>query len=157
MGEISMTINDTAEQALDALNLNCYIHTNDYTEDAYKDGFIDGANYGYKEVIKQAKEWLFGHINTDVEYDKNGEPLAISYIEGRKLTIEMATEFETDMNKLLKEKKMKKSITIDWNDNSIHYDINESKITTIEVIGVLEYIKLLLFSNREPKEKAEEV
>lgn len=65
--------------------------------------FTHGAVWGYKEAVAMAKEWLIGHIITDVECNENGEPLAKSYIEGRKLAIEIATYFESGMNKLWEE------------------------------------------------------
>lgn len=65
-----------------------------------KEGFLAGAEYGYKEAIKVAKEWLIGHTGCDAECNENGEPLADSYIKGRKLAIEIATIFESDMNEL---------------------------------------------------------
>lgn len=67
--------------------------------------FRNGAELGYKEAIAQAKEWLIDHFSAAVECNENGVPLEKSYIEGRKLAIEMLTDFETYMNKLLEEKK----------------------------------------------------
>lgn len=64
-----------------------------------------GAEFGYKEAIKVAKEWLMEHISCDIQCNEDGEPLANSYIEGRKFAIEIADEFETYMNKLLEENK----------------------------------------------------
>lgn len=64
-----------------------------------------GAELGYREAIIQAKKWLLDHFSTDVECNENGEPLAESYIEGRKLAIKMLTDFEIYMNKLWEEKK----------------------------------------------------
>lgn len=53
--------------------------------------FYAGAEYGYKEAIKQAKEWL----------NKN----LAEYVYGYDSLSVILADFETDMNKLWEEKK----------------------------------------------------
>lgn len=52
--------------------------------------FITGAEYGYKEAISLAKEWIFGYIRT------NSNDLSAYDAE---------RDFESDMSKLWEEKK----------------------------------------------------
>ena len=55
--------------------------------DGAEDGFLAGAEYGYKEAIALATEWLNNHLGKD-----NGTPYFIK-------------AFEADMNKLWEEEK----------------------------------------------------
>lgn len=51
-----VTNEEKAQSVLNSLNDDCYIHMNEETECAYKDGFVDGADYinnEYAEIIKQ--------------------------------------------------------------------------------------------------------
>lgn len=59
-----------------------------------EDGFLAGAEWGYKEAIAMAKEWLKNNVS---DY-------AASYIVGCSKG-EFISDFEADMNKLLEEKK----------------------------------------------------
>lgn len=61
---------------------------------ASKDGFLAGAELGYKEAITQAKEWLKNSVS---DY-------TATYIVGCSKG-EFITNFETNMNKLWEEKK----------------------------------------------------
>lgn len=66
----------------------------DLYKDAQIDGFIAGAEHGYKEAIALVKEWwwenidaLFGHKITKDEFDN------------------LIADFESDMNKLWEDEK----------------------------------------------------
>lgn len=62
-----------------------------YGHSCMHDGFIAGAELGYKEAINVAKEWLKNFLDSeDCEYLDNSIP---------------ANEFETAMNKLWEEQK----------------------------------------------------
>lgn len=64
----------------------------EFDEDMYKSALL-GAEWGYKEAIKVAKEWLSKQTSWDYYDDK---PCKL-------MTKEMLADFENDMNKLFKE------------------------------------------------------
>lgn len=81
-------------------------HRADYLpEDCYasehKEGFLAGAKYGYKEAIKVAKEWM---RDSDNFYQSGSEEYPDVTVMADTIG-EMIDTFETDMNKLLEEKK----------------------------------------------------
>lgn len=68
-------------------------------KDAQIDGFIAGAEFGYKEAIKVAKEWLNEHSHISEEAVGNVHCSTIMTMNG------ILADFENDMNKLLEDKK----------------------------------------------------
>lgn len=67
---------------------------------ASKDGFLEGAEYGYKEAIKVAKEWLRNNVHRYIyAVNEDGIPQA-----GIGAAV-FAEDFEKDMNKLWEETK----------------------------------------------------
>ena len=57
------SIEERAKVASDRLNRNCYIHMNENTEDAYKDGYVDGATEQRTIDCAKAYGWLMSHYH----------------------------------------------------------------------------------------------
>lgn len=66
--------------------------------DGAEDGFLAGAEHGYKEAIAQAKEWI--QKNVPIIYTEEGDYVRYKNVP---LTIYLAN-FEADMNKLWEDK-----------------------------------------------------
>lgn len=75
--------------------ISCY---DEYFNDTVSD-FRNGAEYGYKEAIAAAKEWM---KNTDNFYQSGSEDYPDVTVIANTIE-EMIDSFETDMNKLLEE------------------------------------------------------
>lgn len=58
-------------------------------ENGFREGFVTGAEFGYKEAVKMAKEW----------FNSKTYCLIIDAVKG----ITLGEQFENDMNKLLEE------------------------------------------------------
>lgn len=61
----------------------------DLIHEVAKESFLAGAEYGYKEAIEAAKEWMKEHYHLFEHFDKD----------------EVISDFEADMNKLWEEQK----------------------------------------------------
>lgn len=74
--------------------------------DKVKEEYIAGAEYGYKEAIAQAKEILRKlRIKSEKNFDTCYEYQEAFYQGQIELLDQALADFETDMNKLLEEKK----------------------------------------------------
>lgn len=71
-------------------------------ENGFREGFLVGAEYGYKEAIAQAKEWLKKNL-TITTVDQQRKLIFNVMTEDNK--IKLLADFEADMNKLWEEKK----------------------------------------------------
>lgn len=61
---------------------------------------IDNLKKELKETfIKKATEWLLSHISLETECNENGEPLAESFIENRKIVLKITEDFHKDIEK----------------------------------------------------------
>lgn len=52
-----------------------------------------------KEVVEKACKWLMEHISGDVDCNDDGEPFAESFIEERKLAMQIIDDFRKAMEK----------------------------------------------------------
>lgn len=73
-----------------------WLHQNFYVSDS-EEGFIAGAEYGYKEATAQAKEWLREHVPSIITETED-------YVKSFELHMipmsKFLADFEADMNKL---------------------------------------------------------
>ena len=81
-------------------------HGNSILEEAvYGRGYKAGYMLGASEMFEKAKKWLIDHINIDqaVETNKDGEPMAASYIDYAKKRLEIANEIAAEFQKAMEE------------------------------------------------------
>lgn len=76
-----------------------FVDVNGGLREAFKDGGEVGAEYGYREAIEVAKEWLKEHSHITEEMRGNVHCSTIMTMNG------MLADFEADMNKLWEEQK----------------------------------------------------
>lgn len=71
-------------------------------ENGFREGYIQGATEQKAIDIDKACKWLMEHISGDVECNEDGEPFAESFIEERKLAMQIVNDFRKAMAKKIK-------------------------------------------------------